>query len=127
MTQSTDRDITEIKSAIESIARSTEANTKAIATLSSQVADLADLTLEMRLGFANVDIKFSEVRGEIKEVRGDIKVVDTRLVEVEHKIDKLDTRIDKQDTRLWAFVISVLTITVGICGTLIKMFVFPNA
>jgi hypothetical protein len=40
MTQSTDRDITEIKSAIESIARSTEANTKAIATLSSQVADL---------------------------------------------------------------------------------------
>jgi cell division protein FtsL len=117
MTQSTDRDITEIKSAIESIARSTEANTKAI----------ADLTLEMRLGFANVDIKFSEVRGEIKEVRGDIKVVDTRLVEVDSKIDKLDTRIDKQDTRLWAFVISVLTITVGICGTLIKTFVFPNA
>jgi len=110
MTQSTDRDITEIKSAIESIARSTEANTKAI----------ADLTLEMRVGF-------SDIRGEIKEVRGDIKVVDTRLVEVEHKIDKLDTRIDKQDTRLWAFVISVLTITVGICGTLIKTFVFPNA
>ncbi len=123
MTQSTDRDITEIKSAIESIVRSTDANTKAIATLSNQIADL---TLEMRLGFANVDIKFSEVRGEIKEVRGDIKVVDTRLVEVDRKIDKLDTRIDKQDTRLWAFVISVLTITVGICGTLIKTFVFPN-
>ena len=63
MTQATDTDIREIKTAIEantkvieSIAKSTEANTKSI----------ADLTLEMRLGFANADTKFSDIRGDIK-------------------------------------------------------------
>ena len=63
MTQTTNTDIREIKSTveaidrrIESITKATEANTKAI----------TDLTLEMRLGFANVDTKFSDIRGDIK-------------------------------------------------------------
>ena len=88
MTQATDTDSREIKTAIEantkaieSIAKSTEANTKAI----------TDLTLEMRVGF-------SDIRGEIKEVRGQVSTSEAKL---EGKIDKLDER-----TRLgfWGFV-----------------------
>jgi hypothetical protein len=81
MTTATDSDIREIKTAVESIAKATEANTKAI----------ADLTLEMRLGFA-------DVKGEFKEVRGLINTVEAKL---EGKIDKLDER-----TKLgfWGFV-----------------------
>jgi septation ring formation regulator EzrA len=69
MTQTTDVEVREIKTAIESIAKATESNTKAI----------TDLTQEMRLGFANVDKK--------------LDVMDTRLIEVEKKIDKQDTRL----------------------------------
>jgi hypothetical protein len=52
MTQATDTDIREIRTAVESIAKATEANTKAI----------AELILDIRLGFANVDL----VRGFLK-------------------------------------------------------------
>ena len=65
MTQLTDRDVSEIKTAID-------ANTKAI-------ADLKDLIL-------GVDRK-------IDDVKSDLKVIDTRLVEVEKKIDKQDARL----------------------------------
>jgi hypothetical protein len=62
MTAATDPDIREIRTAVESIAKSTEANTKAI----------ADLTLEMRLGFA-------DIKGEFKEVRGLINTFEAKL------------------------------------------------
>jgi hypothetical protein len=80
MTQATDTDIRELKTAVEAIGRGTEANTKAIEGLSqtSSAIDrrlealtktteanakaieantkaIADLTLEMRMGFGNVE------------------------------------------------------------------------
>jgi hypothetical protein len=66
---------------IESLARVTEANTKAI----------ADLTLEMRVGFANVDTKFAKLEGQINTVEA----------KLEGKIDQLDER-----TKLgfWGFI-----------------------
>jgi hypothetical protein len=86
MTQATDTDIRELKTAIEGntrtievLARSTEANAKAI----------ADLTLEMRLGFGNVETKFTEVKGQITNL-------DTKL---DGKIDKLESTLSgKIDT-----------------------------
>ncbi|WP_373545568.1 hypothetical protein [Chamaesiphon sp.] len=81
MTQATDTDIREIRTAVESIAKATEANTKAI----------ADLTLEMRLGFA-------DIKGEFKEVRGLINTVEAKL---EGKIDKLDERTQ---LGFWGFI-----------------------
>ena len=74
MTSATDSDIREIRTAVESIAKATEANTKAI----------ADLTLEMRVGLA--------------EIKGQVNTSEAKLV---GKIDKLDER-----TRLgfWGFV-----------------------
>jgi hypothetical protein len=92
MTQATDTDIREIRTAVESIAKATESNTKAI----------SDLTLEMRLGFA-------DIKGEFKEVRGLINTVEAKL---EGKIDaveaKLEGKIDKLDERtqlgFWGFI-----------------------
>jgi peptidoglycan hydrolase CwlO-like protein len=79
MTQATDIDIRDLKSAIEANSR-----------------QIAELTTEMRVGFANVDAKFAnvdtkfaEVRGEIAEVRGDIKALDAN---VEAKFANVDTK-----------------------------------
>jgi hypothetical protein len=81
MTAATDTDIREIRTVVESIAKATEANTKAI----------ADLTLEIRVSFANVDTKFAKLEGKI----------DTVEAKLEGKIDKLDER-----TKLgfWGFI-----------------------
>jgi autotransporter translocation and assembly factor TamB len=97
MTQATDTDIREIKSAIdtlarsvETIARGTEANTKAI----------ADLTLEMRLGFASVDTKLSDIRGEIKQVETQLE---GKIDKLDGKITTLTTNVSNLDGRLWGF------------------------
>ena len=70
MTQATDTDIREIKTAIATLSQAIEANTKAIESIAksteANTKAIADLTLEMRLGFANVDTKFSDIRGDIK-------------------------------------------------------------
>ena len=84
MTQATDTDIRELKTAIdgntraiEAIVRATEANAKAI----------ADLTLEMRVGFSGV--------------QGQITNLETKL---EGRIDNLETKLEGQinnlDTKL---------------------------
>jgi chromosome segregation ATPase len=90
MTQATDTDLRELKTAIdgntrsiESIGRGTEANTKAIESIDRRLEALTlttealtktteanakaitDLTLEMRLGFGSVNAKFIEMSGQI--------------------------------------------------------------
>jgi hypothetical protein len=81
MTAATDTDIREIKTAIE-------ANSKAIADLTTSVSGLRE---EMRVGFAHVDTKFADVKGQINTVEA----------KLEGKIDKLDER-----TKLgfWGFI-----------------------
>jgi chromosome segregation ATPase len=101
MTQATDTDIRELKTAIdgntkaveaidrriEALTRTTEANAKAI----------ADLTLEMRMGFSNVETKFTEVKGLISnldtKLSGQITNLDTKL---EGKIDTLTGKFDER-------------------------------
>jgi chromosome segregation ATPase len=77
MTQTTDTDIREIKTAIDSIAKATEANSKAI----------VDLTQEMRTGFSNVDTKFTKLDGRIDlletRVLGKFDTVNARLTNLE--------------------------------------------
>ena len=81
MTQATDIDIREIKTAVESISKATEFNTKAIADLTTSVNGLRE---EMRVSFA-------ELKGQ----------VNTSEAKLEGKIDKLDER-----TKLgfWGFI-----------------------
>jgi hypothetical protein len=94
MTQATDTDSRELKTAIDGntraidgLIRATEANAKAI----------ADLTLEMRLGFGNVETKFTEVKGQISnldtKLSGQITNAESKL---EGKINSLDTKFDER-------------------------------
>jgi chromosome segregation ATPase len=77
MTQTADADIREIKTAIESIAKATEANSKAV----------VDLTQEMRTGFSNVDTRFTKLDGRIDtletRVLGKFDTVNARLTNLE--------------------------------------------
>ena len=104
MTQATDIDIREIKTAIdgntkaiESIARATESNTRSVSGLSDRVESIAksteantkaitDLTLEMRLGFANVNTQIVRLDGKIDNL-------DTKLT---GKIDALGEKFDER-------------------------------
>jgi chaperonin cofactor prefoldin len=79
----TDTDLQEIKTAIESLTRLAEANAKAI----------ADLTLDMRVGFANVDTKFAVLR---EEMQVGFASVDTKFARLEGKIDNLETKLEGQ-------------------------------
>jgi hypothetical protein len=91
MTPATDTDIRELKTAIEAIVRVTEANTRAIEAINrgteANTRAIADLTLEMRLGFASVDIKLTEVKGQINNVEtkleGKIETLNSKLGNLE--------------------------------------------
>jgi hypothetical protein len=85
MTQATDQDIRELKTAIEALGKGTEANTKAIADLTASVGGLRE---EMRVGFANMETRLADVRG-------DIKVLDNRLGNLESTAQKLPDLAEK--------------------------------
>jgi hypothetical protein len=96
MTSATDTDIRDIKDLIaagnvatqkqiETIAKATEANTKAI----------SDLTLEMRVGF-------SDMRGQLNTVEAKLEgKIDAVEAKLEGKIDKLDERTQ---LGFWGFI-----------------------
>jgi hypothetical protein len=120
MTQATDTDIREIKSAIdtlarsvETIARGTEANTKAT----------ADLTLEMRLGFASVDTKLSDIRGEIKQVETHLE---GKIDKLDGKITTLTTNVSNLDGRLWGFGGTILAAVLAALLTIFGRYIFTG-
>lgn len=65
---------------LEALTKTTEANAKAI---EANTKAIADLTLEMRMGFGNVETKFTEVKGQITNL-------DTKL---DGKIDKVESKL----------------------------------
>jgi hypothetical protein len=96
MTAATEADIREIKTAVESISKATEDNTKAI----------SDLTLEMRVGFA--------------DVKGQINTLEAKI---EGKIDKVDAKYEER-TKLgfWGFIFrgSALAVLAAILVIFVK-------
>jgi hypothetical protein len=76
MTAAIDADIREIKTAVDSIAKATEANTKAIADLTTSVSGLRE---EMRLGFSDIKGKIDNLDGRLVAVEGNLKGLDARL------------------------------------------------
>ena len=135
MTQATDVDLREIKTAIEAntkaidaiaqkvetIAQKTEANTRAIDAHSDRIEAIVrateantkaigDLTLEMRVGFA--------------DVKGHINTVEAKL---EGKLDKIDTKYDER-TKLgfWGFIFrgSALAVLAALLVIFVK-YLFP--
>jgi peptidoglycan hydrolase CwlO-like protein len=147
MTQATDVDIRELKSAIE-------ANSHQISDLTTAMRDgfanidakfvlvdtkieanshqISDLTTEMRVGFANVDTKFAavdtkfatvdtklaEIRGEIKEVRGDIKALDNKFDE---RTKGIGQRLDNKEFIIRSTITAVLS---GLLLTFTKFLFF---
>jgi chromosome segregation ATPase len=96
MKQATDQDIRELKTAIEAIGKGTEANTKAIADLTASVSGLRE---EMRVGFANVETRFTDLKGQINNVEtkleGQIAVCNTKLAGLESTAQKLPDLAEK--------------------------------
>jgi hypothetical protein len=62
MTQTADKESEELKTTMNAIAKATEANAKAT---EANAKAIADLTIEMRVGFANVDTRFAKLEGQI--------------------------------------------------------------
>ena len=100
MTPATDTDIKDIKTSIE-------ANTKAIGDLTTSLTSLRE---EMRVGFANIETKFAEVKGDIKELRSELKALDSKLDE-------------RTKLGFWGFILRglVLTALVGVGGYLLPI------
>ena len=101
MTQATDTDIRELKTAIDGsirtiatqseridgLIRATEANTKAIADLTSSVTGLRE---EMRVGFSVVQGQITNLDTKLS---GQITNTESKL---EGKINSLDTKFDER-------------------------------
>jgi formate dehydrogenase assembly factor FdhD len=79
VTQSTDQDIREIKSAVDANVRAIEANNKTIADLTASIAGLRE---EMKVGFARSEGQINNVEtkldAKIDVVRGELRVIDVK-------------------------------------------------
>jgi Skp family chaperone for outer membrane proteins len=80
MTQATDIDMRELKSAIEANSR-----------------QMAELTTEVRVGFANIDAKFANVDTKFANVTAN---VDAKFANVDIKFANVDTKFANVDTKL---------------------------
>jgi chromosome segregation ATPase len=147
MTQATDIDIRELKSAIEAnsreitqIAQLTTENSRQISQLATEMrvgfanvdtkfvnvdTKLSEIKQEMRISFANVDTKFAnvdtklaEVRGEITEVRGDIKAFDSKFDE---RTKGFAQRLDNKEFIIRSTIAAVLS---GLLLTFTKFLFF---
>jgi hypothetical protein len=124
MTQATDTDIRDLKIAIdtlsrtnETIARTTEVNTKTIADLTVEMrTGFSGIREEMRVGFANVDTKFADVKGDIRELRSDIKALDGKF---EEKTKNLDQRMSSGEFITRGIAVGL---TVTVVGSLLLTF-----
>jgi chromosome segregation ATPase len=115
MTQATDQDIRELKTAIDAnsraidaLAKGTEANTKAIADLTASVSGLRE---EMRVGFSNVETRFADVRG-------DIKLLDNRLGNLESTAQKLPDLAEKVGELKNYKQIAIVIFTASVSGAI---------
>jgi chromosome segregation ATPase len=94
MTQATDQDIRELKTAITDL-----------------TASVSGLREEMRVGFANVETR-------IADVRGDIKVLDNRLGNLETTAQKLPDLAEKVgELKNWKQV-AIVIFTASVSGAI---------
>jgi hypothetical protein len=101
MTQAIDQDIRELKIAIDALGKGTEANTKAIADLTTSVSGLRE---EMRVSFA--------------DLRGDIKVMDNWLANLEFTAQKLPDLAEKVgELKNWK-QIAIVVFTASVSGAI---------
>jgi hypothetical protein len=92
MTTATDTDLQQVKDLITTLHAATQKQISEGNAASQK--QIADLTLEMKVGFANVDVKFAELKGDIRELRSELKALDTKFDE---KTKNLDLRITSKE------------------------------
>jgi predicted RNase H-like nuclease (RuvC/YqgF family) len=108
MTQATDQDIRELKTAIDALGKGTESNTKAISDLTVSVSGLRE---EMRVGFANMETRLADVRG-------DIKVLDNRLGNLESTAQRLPDLAEKVgELKNWK-QLAIVVFTASVSGAI---------
>ena len=128
MTQATDTDIRELKTAIDGsirtiatqseridgLIRATEANTKAIADLTSSVTGLRE---EMRVGFSGVQGQITNLDTKLS---GQITNTESKL---EGKINSLDTKFDERSKgmgqRLDGKELAIRNLSTGLTVTIV--------
>jgi chromosome segregation ATPase len=147
MAQATDTDIQELKMAIDNIAKATDANTKAIEAnaraieANAKIIDtlvkateanakaIADLSQEMRLGFANMETKFEEVKGEIKTTNIKLdertKAIETKLDERGKAVEILQKRLDTNEATRSRLIAGLIGAVFATSVTLITQRIIP--
>jgi chromosome segregation ATPase len=106
---------------LEDLTKTTEANAKAI---EANTKAITDLTLEMRLGFGNVETKFTEVKGQITnldtKLSGKIDTLESTLSgEIDTLTGKFDERTKGLDTRLSGKELAQRNIFTGLTVTIV--------
>ena len=128
MTQATDTDIRELKTAIDGNTRAVEAIDRRLEALTktteANAKAIADLTLEMRMGFGNVETKFTEVKGQITnldtKLSGEITNSKSTLSgEIDTLTGKFDERTKGLDTRLSGKELAQRNIFTGLTVTIV--------
>jgi tetrahydromethanopterin S-methyltransferase subunit G len=87
--------------------------TSSSATTQKQIMDL---TLDVKVGFANVETKFAKLEGDIRELRSELKSLDTKF---EEKTKNLDQRITSREFITRGVAVGI---TVTIVGGLLLAF-----
>ncbi len=126
MTQATDVDMRELKSAIEAssrqIAELTTEMRVGFANIDAKFANVdtkfANVTANVDAKFANVDTKLADIRGEITEVRGDIKALDSKFDE---RTKGFTQRLDNKEFIIRSTIAAVLS---GLLLTFTKFLFF---
>jgi predicted nucleic acid-binding Zn-ribbon protein len=77
---------------------------------------ITDLTLDVKVGFANVETKFAKLEGDIRELRSELKALDTKF---EEKTKNLDQRITSREFITRGVAVGI---TVTIVGGLLLAF-----
>ncbi len=122
MTQATDVDMRELKSAIEANSRQISELTTELrvgfANIDSKFANVDTKFANVDTKFANVDTKLADIRGEITEVRGDIKSLDSKFDE---RTKGFAQRLDNKEFIIRSTIAAVLS---GLLLTFTKFLFF---
>jgi chromosome segregation ATPase len=135
MTQATDTDIRELKTAIATLSQGIDGNTRAVEAIDRRIEALtrtteanakaiSDLTLEMRLGFGSVNTKFTEVSGQITnldtKLSGQITNTESTLSgEIATLTGKFDERTKGLGQRLDGKELATRNIFTGLTVTIV--------
>ncbi len=135
MTQATDTDIRELKTAIATLSQGIDGNTRAVEAIDRRIEALtrtteanakaiSDLTLEMRLGFGSVNTKFTEVSGQITnldtKLSGQITNAESTLSgEIDTLTGKFDERTKGLGQRLDGKELATRNIFTGLTVTIV--------